>query len=252
MVKGLDRFREYFADHACQYVIIGGTACDILLNEIGAPFRATKDFDIVLIMEALNPSFFKKFRQFIDDGGYEHKKKSSGAEQFYRFEKPSASGFPQMVELFSRKAEGLDLDFGSGLTPICIEDSIVSLSAILLDDAYYDALMNGKKVVDGVSVIEIETVILFKIRAWNDLKSKRMNGEVIHSSDIKKHKNDVFRLLANVMPSTRMDPGDGIRQDIKQFIEEVQDDRPDLKNLGIYDTSFEEMIGLLKAIYSVE
>ena len=41
MVKGLDKFREYFADFSEQYVLIGGAACDISFDEIGADFRTT-------------------------------------------------------------------------------------------------------------------------------------------------------------------------------------------------------------------
>ena len=46
MVHGLERFREYFKDFTSQYVFIGGTACDILMDELGAPiyrFRNPKD-----------------------------------------------------------------------------------------------------------------------------------------------------------------------------------------------------------------
>jgi predicted nucleotidyltransferase len=57
MVHGLEKFKEYFGDHTHQYVFIGGTACDILMDELGVPFRATKDLDIVLIIEALDSSF---------------------------------------------------------------------------------------------------------------------------------------------------------------------------------------------------
>jgi predicted nucleotidyltransferase len=54
MVHGLEKFKEYFGDYTNQYVFIGGTACDILMNELGVPFRATKDLDMVLIIEALD------------------------------------------------------------------------------------------------------------------------------------------------------------------------------------------------------
>lgn len=57
MVHGLEKFRAYFEDLTSQYVIIGGTACDILMDELGAAFRATRDLDMVLILEALDPSF---------------------------------------------------------------------------------------------------------------------------------------------------------------------------------------------------
>jgi predicted nucleotidyltransferase len=54
MVHGLEKFKEYFGDLTKQYVFIGGAACDILMDELGAPFRATKDLDMVLIIEALD------------------------------------------------------------------------------------------------------------------------------------------------------------------------------------------------------
>jgi hypothetical protein len=31
MVRGIEKFKEYFTDYADNYIIIGGTACDILL-----------------------------------------------------------------------------------------------------------------------------------------------------------------------------------------------------------------------------
>ncbi|UVC15322.1 hypothetical protein [Mesorhizobium onobrychidis] len=43
------------------------------------------------------------------------------------------------------------------MTPIPVEEDIVSLSAILLDDGHYDALQTAKRKVDGVTVID-ETV----------------------------------------------------------------------------------------------
>jgi hypothetical protein len=69
MVHGLEKFKEYFEDHTNQYVFIGGTACDILMDELGASFRATKDLDMVLIIEALDASFGESFWQFIVTGG---------------------------------------------------------------------------------------------------------------------------------------------------------------------------------------
>lgn len=51
MVHGLEKFKAYFNQHSHQYVLIGGTACDLLLDEIGGAFRATKDLDMVLIVD---------------------------------------------------------------------------------------------------------------------------------------------------------------------------------------------------------
>jgi len=130
VVHGLDKFKEYFAPYSGQYVFIGGTACHILLNEIGASFRATKDLDIVLLIEALDKAFVEKFWLFINDGGYENKQKSSGQDQFFRFSKPKDKGFPAMIELFSRKPVGIELGIDVALIPLHISDSIMSLSAV--------------------------------------------------------------------------------------------------------------------------
>lgn len=45
---------EWFRGYEEQYAIIGGTACDLLMMDEGLDFRATKDIDLVLIIEALN------------------------------------------------------------------------------------------------------------------------------------------------------------------------------------------------------
>lgn len=70
MVRGLDIFRTWFADHVDQYILIGGTAATLAMEEAGLEFRATKDLDIVLHVEALTPEFGQAFWKFIDAGGY--------------------------------------------------------------------------------------------------------------------------------------------------------------------------------------
>jgi hypothetical protein len=95
----------------------------------------------------------------------------------------------------------------------------------------------------------METVILFKIKAWLDMKERKESGERVDSKDIKKHKNDVFRLLANVIPSSRIEIAKEIQKDIIQFLEQIKDDKPDLKNLGIRGTNLEEMLEILGDIF---
>lgn len=70
------------------------------------------------MVHGLDSSFGKKFWQFIEDGGYEHRGKSIGENQFYRFSKPKQSDYPFMIELFSRKSDDFELKFENGLTRI--------------------------------------------------------------------------------------------------------------------------------------
>ena len=62
-------------------------------------------------------------------------------------------------------------------------------------------------------------------------------------------KNDIFRLLANVIPSSKMKITDEIKKDIEIFIEKIKEDKPDLKNLRLGDTSFEELMEIITNIY---
>ena len=109
MVRGLGLFRERFREFQDSIVLIGGAACDEWFADQGLRFRATKDLDIVLIIEVINPEFVGLLRRFIDEGGYEIRERTEGAPILYRFAKPAEESFPFMLELFSRKPEGLEL-----------------------------------------------------------------------------------------------------------------------------------------------
>ena len=62
MVRGIDKFREFFTGYEGNYVIIGGTACEMHEEIYAQTPRATKDIDIILIVEALSSDFFTKYR----------------------------------------------------------------------------------------------------------------------------------------------------------------------------------------------
>ncbi len=153
MVRGLDGFREWFRGYEEQYAIIGGTACDLLMTDEGLDFRATKDIDLVLIVEAMNASFGKRFWEYIISAGYEHKNKSTGKAQFYRFTNPLSKEYPVMIELFTRGSDSIDLPEDAVLTPLPMDEDISSLSAILLDDDYYNLLKRGKTEVTGITAV---------------------------------------------------------------------------------------------------
>ena len=71
-----------------------------------------------------------------------------------------------MIELFSRM--NFELREQNGITPIHIEEDISSLSAILLDDDYYQALLDGRVEESGYSVLRPEYLILFKAKAYKE------------------------------------------------------------------------------------
>jgi len=70
MVRGLKLFAEYFAGYEDRYVLIGGAACDIWLSKAEFRPRATKDLDLVLVIEAVDSAFVARFWTFVREGGY--------------------------------------------------------------------------------------------------------------------------------------------------------------------------------------
>jgi hypothetical protein len=201
MVKGLDVFRGRFAGFEGSFILIGGAACHEWFSHLELAFRATKDLDLVLIIEALSPEFVKEFRQFIDDGGYEIRQRSNETPILYRFAKPKRTDYPYMLELFSRKPEGLEILHDQTVVPIPVDETYHSLSAILIDDEYYQLIQREQDIRDGLPVANVTALILLKARAWHDLTERKNKGEKIDGGDITKHRNDVFR-LAGTLPDT--------------------------------------------------
>ena len=250
MVRGLARFREQFRAHAGQYVLIGGTACDLLMEEAGLEFRATKDLDIVLSVEALDPAFVRDFWAFVRAGKYQVQQSATGVRRYYRFLKPEDDEYPFMLELFARKPDMLDLAEGAHLTPIPVDEEISSLSAILLDDAYYAFLHSGKRTIEDIPVVGPEYLIPLKARAWLDLTRRKEAGAAIDSKSIAKHKNDVFRLYRVIDPAFQTGIPKNIRTDMEAFLDAMGSEAVDLKNLGIKNQGLDSILGELRRLYA--
>lgn len=189
-------------------------------------FRATKDVDIVLIVESITAEFGKAFWEYIKEAQYEHKNKSTGNTQFYRFTSPKSKEYPFMIEIFSKKPEFIVLDENAVLTPLPIDDEIPVLKEVCL--------------------------IPFKAKAWLDLTERKKNGESVDSKNIKKHKNDVFRLAQLIMAESRQALDEEIEADMKRFLNELEKENVDLKALGIRGFSQESIIRLLRNCYGIE
>lgn len=227
MVNGIDTFKRYFADYEDSYIIIGGTACDIIEESYGQNPRATKDIDIILIVEVLKPEFVKKFWQFIVDGDYSTRQRGNGKNEYYRFLKPKAKGFPIQLELFARKPDVLNIAEASTLTPIPINEDLSSLSAILMNEAYYNYTLEHSIIIDGIRIANIESLICLKAKAFIDLSQRKQNGEQIDSTNIRKHPNDIFRLAVTLTGTASYPLPDELHDDFTEFCRMVSKSLPD-------------------------
>ena len=254
MVRGLSIFREWFAAYADQYVLIGGTAASLTMEEAGLEFRATKDLDIVLHVEALTPTFGEAFWKFVEVGGYEVRQASdTGKPIFYRFQKPNDDRYPAMVELFARAPDGLQPAEGSQLTPIPLDEAVSSLSAILLNEVYYAFIMAGRREVNGLPWVGEDRLIPLKAIAWLELTARKEQGAKVDAKDVRKHLNDVLRLSQLLAPATRIVLDKKIGDDMARFLAAVGNDTTiDPKALQLGNVTAAELVARIAQAFEIE
>lgn len=251
MVRGLDLFRQHFAADADRYVLIGGVAASVLMDEAGLEFRATKDLDIVLIVEVLDAGFGERLWEFIRAGGYEVRQASEGAPRLYRFEKPTNADYPSMLELFSRRPEGIELTGDATLTPIPVDEAVSSLSAILMDDEAYAFLREGRVELEGLSIAQADRLIPLKAMAWLDLSARVAMGEKIDAKKVRKHLVDVFRLSQLLVGDARVQLPPGISGRFETFLSDANKETVDLKNMKIDGGPQLSILQRLAEVYGV-
>jgi hypothetical protein len=218
MIQGLDRFREHFAEYRKAFVLIGGVACHEWLSTQSLEFRATKDMDIVLVVEALDKAFVARFWEFIETGKYQVREKATGERELYRFQKPKDEAYPVMLEIFSRKPLGIELGAGQHVVPVKFDEGAASLSAILLNDAYYKLIVEQHNEEKNLPFANPVALIPLKARAWLDLSARAQRGEKVDGKDIAKHRTDVFRIAATLPGGTGPNVAESIKADLNSFV----------------------------------
>lgn len=59
MVEGLNKFRESLGSYSDNYIIIGGTACNVILEDAGTTPRVTHDIDMIVVVEQLTKDLWE-------------------------------------------------------------------------------------------------------------------------------------------------------------------------------------------------
>lgn len=228
MVRGIDKFKEYFAKFSGNYIVIGGTACDILQENAGLQPRATKDIDIILIVEALSADFVQQFWHFVKAGDYETRQRGNGKNEYFRFLKPQNADFPFQIELFARKPDILNIPADFRVTPVPIDEDLSSLSAILMNDNYYHFTLEHSSLTNEIRLANLESLIVLKAKAFIDLSERKTAGEAIDEKNILKHRNDIFRLAVMLTESDNFVLPAEMQDDINEFCRKVAANLPHL------------------------
>ena len=226
-MEGLDKFREAFESYSDNYVIIGGTACDIAMTGTAVRPRATHDIDMIVIVEKMTAEFAEHFWQFVRDAGYHPgKREQSDGEppkyELYRFVK-GKPGYPEMIELLSRHPDILGEPKGLIIEPLPVDEEISSLSAIIMDDDFYHFTIDHSRVTNGLRHADPAALIALKTRAYLNLLQDKANGKHVDSKDIKKHRSDVLKNVV-IMEDSRVTASESIVGCVKEYVASIRND----------------------------
>ena len=210
MVKGIEKFREAFSAFSENYVIIGGTACDAVLSKTMVEPRATVDIDMILVVEKMTAEFANAFWNFVKEGQYRNGKRKRGVNRapaytLYRFEE-GKPGFPAKIELLSRHSDLLGEPSGFHLEPIPTGEDVSSLSAIMMDEEYYELTVNNSYVENGLRYASHYALVC------------------LNTKDIKKHRNDVLKLIAGADFSETLAVVPSVWDTVQSFVLRIEEE----------------------------
>jgi hypothetical protein len=158
---------------------------------------------------------------------------------------------PEMIELIARTPDLVVPPADWHLTPIPVSGDVSSLSAILIDDDYYQLVMEGGRNDAGVTVLAPAHLIPLKATAWLDLTERRLSGKSVQSGDIKKHRNDVVRLGQLIPPGECVSLPGQIKADLAAFIAQALQDGPEPKAIGVAGMTLADVRLLVTQVYGL-
>lgn len=209
-MEGEKFLTEHMQQYANDYILIGGNACVLNFENIGASFRATVDLDIVLITESTNEQFYAHLWGYILEHGYEGKvyrgRNAGGAA--YRFIQPEdnrVANVPAQIELFSRKPDYFDAALAERqhITPIKTGQGISDFSAILLDDDVYEFIRSSRIQLKGISTVNLECLFGLKSVAWHSNQVLFDENKINDKNTVLKHPQDMIS-IANVIDDPKI------------------------------------------------
>lgn len=259
-MEGLDKFREAFADFSENYVIIGGTACDIAMQGSVVRARATHDIDMIVIVENMTESFANRFWQFVHEAGYRPEKRRQEAGEpvkyeLYRFVDGRA-GYPEMIELLSRHPNVLGEPKGLVIEPLPTGEDVSSLSAIIMDDDFYNFTIEHSRLTNGIRHADSVALIALKAKAYLNLMADKLAGKHVNTRDIKKHRSDVLKNVV-ILEEDRIEAPHSIASCVNDFVQSIRNDWNDLaeplaKSLGEDSDFVKELLNQLENIFTQE
>ena len=82
-----------------------------------------------------------------------------------------------------------------------------------------------------------------------DLPARRAGGQAVDEKSVEKHRNDVCRLATLLAGGERPAMSEGVRADMRRFLEAYESDPVDPKALKIKGVGAQQVVEVLKSVY---
>lgn len=247
---GLEKFKEAFESFSDNYVIIGGTACEITMTGTTVRPRATHDIDMIVVVEKMNAEFGRCFWNFIKEAGYRPERHKANADESAKYELyrfiDGKDGYPAMIELLSRHPDALGNPRGLLIEPLPAGENVSSLSAIIMDDDYYNFTVEHSRLTGGIRHADPIALIALKTRAYLNLLQEKAEGKQVNTKDIRKHRTDVIKNTILISPDERVVAPQSIVDCIHEFTSSIRSEWVSLApSLAAATEQSEELVSIL-------
>lgn len=105
--------------------------------------------------------------------------------------------------------------------------------------------------VNNLPILKPIYLIAFKAKAHVDLTKKHSEGIHINERDLKKHKNDIFRLVQLLNQNETIEVEDSVKIDMQNFFDLIGNDSIDMKALKL-NYSKETAIKMIKHAFRMD
>ncbi|MBI2607184.1 MAG: hypothetical protein HYW49_14000 [Deltaproteobacteria bacterium] len=192
------------------------------MSQGGLEFRATQDVDVVLLTNA-SAALNARIAEYVRLGRFKIKEATEGTPRYFRFRDPEDVAFPEMIEIFARNEQKIELAEGQYIIPVQ-KDDVARISAILLDEEYFGLIKsNCVRVESGVSIINAVGNICLKARAHREMSERKTTGEQVDEKDIKKHRNDILRIAVTLKGDEKLTLGAQAKVDMKMALDKLRE-----------------------------
>ena len=243
MVKGLEHFKDNFKGIADAFIIVGAAACVESFRRAKMDFRVTKGIDIVLTQKSKEKTFASQFCKYVNKGGYQLRERTDEKKGVFRFYKPQDPDFPDSLKLSTSPETTFKAIDDKDVVYIHIRDNVSNLSTALASKDYLDVLNTYKEKDDsGLFYVGQVGLLLLKAKAYLNLSTDRYDGKFVKSSDIKKHRNDVFRLSYLLSGKFKGKLSEKVQEDLKEFLKTFSEQSPEWQGIqrALTDSAFPE------------